>query len=163
MIRKCIFILLLITILPKVEAQSILEDTSKQLLSPDGNYLFTFYQKQFPDERKQMYYTLSYKGKTVIEESELGVLIENQLFESALAIPNDTSKQWSDNLLLTSVETKTVDETWRPVYGERAEVRDHYNELVLKFQKGGVPETESNSTASTVGHGQAYDKDSTII
>jgi alpha-glucosidase len=158
MIRKCIFILLLLAAMHKVEAQSILEDTRKQLLSPDGNYLFTFYQKQFPDERKQMYYTLSYKGKTVIEESELGVLIENQLFESALAIPNDTSKQWSDNLLLTSVETKTVDETWRPIYGEREKVRDHYNELVLKFQKGGVPETGSNSTGSTVGHGQAYDK-----
>jgi len=28
------------------------------------------------------------RGKTVIEESELGVLIDNQLFESALAIPN---------------------------------------------------------------------------
>ena len=158
MMRKCIFILLLIAALPKAGAQSILEDTRKQLLSPDGHYLFTFYQKQFPDERKQMYYTLSYKGKTVIEESELGLLIENQLFESALAIPNDTSKLWGENLSLTAVEDKTVDETWRPVYGEREEVKDHYNELVLKFQKGGAPETEGNSTASAAGHGQAYDK-----
>ncbi|MDK2841342.1 MAG: hypothetical protein PWQ17_847 [Anaerophaga sp.] len=156
--RKYIFILFLIAVLPYVGAEVTLVDTRKQLVSPDGNYLFTFYQKQFPDEHKQMYYTLSYKGKTVIEESELGVLIKNQLFEAALAIPNDTSKLWGENLLLTSVETKTVDEIWRPVYGEREKVRDHYNELVLKFQKGGVPETESNSTASMVGHGQAYDK-----
>jgi alpha-glucosidase len=156
--RKYIFILFLIAVLPYVGAEVTLVDTRKQLVSPDGNYLFTFYQKQFPDEHKQMYYTLSYKGKTVIEESELGVLIKNQLFEAALAIPNDTSKLWGENLLLTSVETKTVDETWRPIYGEREKVRDHYNELVLKFQKGGVPETGSNSTGSTVGHGQAYDK-----
>ena len=156
--RKYIFILFLIAVLPYVGAEVTLVDTRKQLVSPDGNYLFTFYQKQFPDEHKQMYYTLSYKGKTVIEESELGVLIKNQLFEAALAIPNDTSKLWGENLLLTSVETKTVDEIWRPVYGEREKVRDHYNELVLKFQKGGVPETESNPTASMVGHGQAYDK-----
>lgn len=156
--RKYIFILFLIAFLPYAGAEVTLVDTRKQLISPDGNYLFAFYQKQFPDESKQMYYTLSYKGRTVIEESELGVLIENQLFESALAIPNDTSKLWGENLFLTSVETKTVDETWRPVYGEREKVRDHYNELVLKFQKGGVPETESNTTTSAEENGQAYDK-----
>ncbi len=158
MSKKCIFILLLIAILPCAKAQTILEDTRQQLVSPDGNYLFTFYQKQSPDERKQMYYTLSYKGKTVIEESELGVLIENQLFESALAIPNDTSKIWGENLSLTSVETRMVDETWHPVYGERAKVRDHYNELALKFQKGGIPETGNLSATLTEGQGQAYDQ-----
>lgn len=158
MMKKYIFILLLVIALPRAGAQAILEDTRKQLASPDGDYLFTFYQKQFPDERKQMYYTLSYKGKAVIEESELGVLIENQLFESALAIPNDTSKIWGEKLSLTTVEIGTVDETWYPVYGERAKVRDHYNELVLKFQKGGVPETESASATPAAGQGQAYDK-----
>lgn len=158
MTKKCILILLLIIVLPHAGAQTIPEDTRKQLVSPDGNYYFTFYQKQFPDQSKQMYYTLSYKGKTVIEESELGVLIKNQLFESALAIPNDTCKIWGENLSLTGTEIKTVDETWHPVYGERQIVRNHYNELVLKFQKGGVPETESISSTSTAGQGQAYDK-----
>lgn len=158
MMRKYIFILLLIAALPYAGAQVILENTRQHLVSPDGNYLFTFYQKQFPHERKQMYYTLSYKGKTVIEESELGVLIENQLFESALAIPNDTSKIWGENLLLTAVETKTANEIWHPVYGERQAIRDHYNELVLKFQKGGVPETESASATPTAGQGQDYEK-----
>jgi alpha-glucosidase len=61
--RKYIFILFLIAVLPYVGAEVTLVDTRKQLVSPDGNYLFTFYQKQFPDEHKQMYYTLSYKGK----------------------------------------------------------------------------------------------------
>lgn len=158
MTKKYSFILLWMVVLPYVAAQTILEDTRKQLVSPDGNYHFTFYQKQFPDRGKQMYYTLSYKGKTVIEESELGVLIENQLFESALAIPNDTSKIWGENLLLTAVETRTVDEIWHPVYGERQTVRDHCNELVLKFQKGGAPGSERVSAAPTAGQGQAYDK-----
>jgi alpha-glucosidase len=144
--------------LPLAGAQSILEDTKKELISPDGNYHFTFYQKQFSNKSKQMYYRLLYKGKTVIEESEIGVLIENQLFELALAIPNDTCKIWGENLLLTGVETRTVNKTWHPVYGEREKVRDHYNELVLKFQKGGVPETQSASATTTVRQGQAYDK-----
>ncbi len=84
-----------------------------------------------------MCYTLTFKGQTVVEESALGVQIENQLFESALAIPNDTCTLWCENLAFTGTERRTNDETWRPVYGERAEVRDRYNELTLKFRKGG--------------------------
>lgn len=158
MTKKCTLILLLILVLSHAGAQTILVETRKQLVSPNGNYHFTFCQRQFPDLSKQMYYTLSYKGKTVIEESELGVLIENQLFESALAIPNDTSEFWGENLLLTGVETKTVNDFWYPVYGERDKVKDHYNEMVLKFQKGGVPETENVSSSHMAGQGQAYDK-----
>ena len=83
-----------------------------------------------------MYYTLTYKNRPVIEESKLGVLIENQLFESALGIPNDTCHFWCENLKLTGTEHQKTDERWKPVYGERAEVRDCYNEMTLKFKKG---------------------------
>ena len=31
---------------------------------------------------------------------------------------------------------RKADETWKPVYGERAEIRDCYNEMTLKFKKG---------------------------
>lgn len=134
----------------KAQSQSILPETRYQLVSPDGKHEFTFYQKTFPDKTRQMYYTLSYDGKPVIEESELGVLIENQLFESALGIPNDECKIWGENLAFTEAQTTSVDRTWRPVYGERSMVRDHYNELTLKFQKGG------DDRAGTTDEG--YDK-----
>ena len=39
-------------------------------------------------------------------------------------------------LLYTSTERRKADETWKPVYGERAEIRDCYNEMTLKFKKG---------------------------
>lgn len=158
MAKRCVIILLLLMALLNVGAQTILKETRKELVSPDGSYLFTFYQKQFPDKRRQMYYTLAYKGKTVIEESELGVLIENQLFESALAIPNDTSKIWGENLMLIGVETKLIDEIWHPVYGERKTVEEHYNELVLKFQKGGIADNQNISSVPATGQGQTYDK-----
>lgn len=116
--------------------ETILEETRSQLASPDGKYTFDFYQKQFRDGTKQMYYTLSYNGKSVIYESELGILIENQLFESALAIPNDTAARWCENLSFVKTEQKTMNNTWKPIYGECATVRDHYNELILEFQKG---------------------------
>lgn len=82
-----------------------------------------------------MCYTLTYKGHAIVEESELGVLIENQLFESALAVPNDTCQFWCENLKLSGAEQWTVDEMWKPIYGEHAEIRDCYNEMILRFRK----------------------------
>jgi len=129
-------VLLLFILTCTLHAQNIIEQTRTQVYSPDGKYRFEVYQKEFSGTSKQMYYTLSYNGKTVIEESELGVLIENQLFESALGIPNDTCRIWGENLNLVNTSRNTVDEIWKPVYGERATVRDHYNELKLEFLKG---------------------------
>ncbi len=120
-----------------VTAQTIVPGTENKLASPDGAYSFTFYQKEMDKDVRQMYYTLTYKGQLVIEESELGVQIENQLFESALGIPNDTCMLWCENLQLTTTERREHSETWEPVYGERAEIRDCYNELTLKLNKGG--------------------------
>ncbi|MDR0370229.1 MAG: glycoside hydrolase family 97 protein [Prevotellaceae bacterium] len=119
--------------------------------SPDGNYVFTFYQKSKSENTTQMYYRVSYRNKTVIEESELGLLIENRLFESALGIPNDNYEYWDDNLKLVDVEQNTVNQTWKPVYGERSIYPDYYNEIILKFQKG-------NSAAHHVSTDNGYDK-----
>lgn len=113
------------------------DSSEKKLSSPDGAYEFVFYQKRHAPGAGRMYYTLTYRGKEVIRESELGVQIENRLFESALGIPNDKSAVWSENLVLTGEERETVNTTWKPVYGERSVVKDHYNQLTLAFTKGG--------------------------
>lgn len=128
-----VFLLVISAIAP---AQIVAPEAIQKLLSPDGAYEFTFYQKQLAERDKQMYYTLSYKGKTVVEESELGVLIENQTFELALAIPNDTCKIWGENLNFTGVQRTSFDETWKPVYGEHTSIRNNYNEMVISFRKG---------------------------
>ena len=130
-------ILLLLLVIPAlIKAQDVMTETRQELTSPDGAYRFTFYQRAVGEDNAQMYYTLTYKNRPVIEESKLGVLIENQLFESALGIPNDTCHFWCENLKLTGTEHQKTDEIWKPVYGERAEVRDCYNEMTLKFKKG---------------------------
>lgn len=157
---KQILKIILITLISttSIYADEIILGTQHSLYSPDNNYCFTFYQKKLTDGNgKQMYYTIQYKDKVVIEESELGVLIENQLFESALGIPNDNYTFWSENLNLLSVDTISVNNTWSPIYGERSQVIDHYNELVLKFQKGGITNSEKTEPQNP-GHGQSYDK-----
>ncbi len=97
------------------------------LSSPDGKYTMTV---------DGMTYSVTFNGKTIIEKSLLGVNIDNRLFESALAVPRGEYKDWSSDLQLKGEERSSVDTTWTPLYGENAKIRDHYNQLVLHYEKG---------------------------
>ena len=134
-------------------AQKVIESTKQVLKSPDEKYVFEFFQKSADNGKKQMYYKLFFDGKPVILESELGVLIENNLFESALAIENDPSDLWCENLDFKGVDKNTVDETWKPIYGERSIVKNHYNEMVIHFNKFGTEADLEEGYAGTF-----YDK-----
>ncbi len=113
--------------------------------SPDRNYNFTFYQEEIKPGVSRMYYTLSYKGKSLIGKSEMGVRIDNKLQENALAIPNDHCEEWGDNLVFLGADSSTVKNTWEPLYGENAMIPDNYCSLNLKFRKGELPD-ESKHT-----------------
>ncbi|MFC6100239.1 glycoside hydrolase family 97 protein [Olivibacter domesticus] len=121
--------------------------------SPDQRYEMKIYQKQLTNGKKQLYYSLNYRNKPVVEESELGILIENQLFESALGIENDTSTLWCENLDFKEEQVNQIQAEWKPLYGERSNIRDHYNELILRFVKFGAGEEHTEGQ-----HGTAYDK-----
>jgi len=142
-------VLIFFTVLTNSFAQAV----HQILVSPDGNFQIEINQKNLKNGKKQLYYQVDYKKKHIILESELGVLIENNLFESALAITNDSSKLWFENLKFTSAERTSKNETWKPVYGERSTIKDHYNEMVLKFEKFG------DGNAQAAGHaGSGYDR-----
>lgn len=113
------------------------------LQSPNGKYQFAFSQKE-----GKLMYSLAYANKPVVEEGELGVNIDNHLVESAMGIPVDNSSVWTKGMEVTSVERRSEDNTWKPVYGEYAQMRDHYNEMTIHLLKGGKHE----------GSGTAYDK-----
>ena len=101
---------------------------AQRVSSPDGNYVFTV---------DGMTYTVTYKGQEIIRRSRMGVDIDNRLFESALAVPRGVHKDWSKELVLESAYSITsTDTVWTPLYGENAQIRDHYNQLILHYQKG---------------------------
>lgn len=113
---------------------------AQQLSSPDGRYVMTV---------KGMTYSVQYNNKLIIEESRLGVDIDNRLFESALAVPRGEYQNWCGDLEMRSEERSAVDTIWTPLYGENARIRDCYNQLVLHYEKG-------NDGQGTVTEG--YDK-----
>ena len=134
--RRLPFLLLLLIIATMAGAVETLQ-------SPNGKYQFTFSQKE-----GKLMYSLDYANKPVVEEGELGVNIDNHLVESAMGIPVDNSKAWTHGMEVTSVDRRSEDNTWKPVYGEYAQMRDHYNEMTIHLLKGGKHE----------GSGTAYDK-----
>lgn len=99
--------------------------------SPDSNFVFSFTQN-----RGKMTYSVKFNDKEIVRPSEMGVEIDNRLFESALAVPHDSCRHWCENLTLSGTERSSVDTTWTPVYGENSTVRDRYNQLTLHFVKG---------------------------
>lgn len=135
--RRLPFLLLMLIV--AVAAQAV-----ETLQSPNGKYQFTFSQKE-----GKLLYSLDYAGKPVVEAGELGVNIDNHLVESAMGIPVDNSNVWTNGMEVTSVDRRSEDNTWKPVYGEYAQIRDCYNEMTIHLIKGGKHQD---------GGGTAYDK-----
>ena len=125
-------------------AVAIVGYAAEALQSPGGKYNFVFEQKD-----GRLTYRLDYAAKQVIEEGELGVNIDNHLVESAMGIPVDNSNVWTNGMEVTSVDRRSEDNTWKPVYGEYAQIRDRYNEMTIHLLKGGKHQD---------GGGIAYDK-----
>ena len=71
-------------------------------------------------------YSLTYKGKDVIKPSKLG-----------LELIND-SKSLLNDFTVVDTKTSSFDETWKPVWGEAATIRNHYNELAVTLNQKGT-------------------------
>lgn len=122
---KRLFILMIATMLA-------ISASAQTLSSPDGNLVMTFAltQKGTPT------YTLSYKGQEVIRPSALGFEFVDNAYENYGAFyhtPKRPIYSMREGFSLKGTETATFDETWQPVWGENAEIRNHYNELLVKL------------------------------
>ena len=68
------------------------------------------------------FYMLARNGQSVVLPSRLGFeLFNHDNLDSGFSLKDAT--------------TSTFDETWKPVWGEEAEIRNHYNELLVKLEK----------------------------
>lgn len=95
--------------------------------SPNGCFVVTI---------EDLTYHIIYNNKVIIEKSQLGVDIDNRLFESALGVPRGEFQNWCGDLEQRGEEHLSVDTIWTPLYGENKQIRDHYNQLVLHYEKG---------------------------
>lgn len=91
-----------------------------------------------------MTYRIDFQTKPVILESGLGIQVDNHIFEQAMAQKVSSpvgaaGAGWCDNLSVKNVVRTQRDTTWKPVYGERSQIRDHYNQIEIQLQKDDNP------------------------
>src|SRR5689334_15471830 len=99
--------------------QSIVEGTNVVIQSPDKNIAIRFYQKEYANKKRTLYYTVSYKNVPVINESVLELQLDNHLSESAMALKIDNHQRWMENLKIKRITTSSKDTSWMPVVGEK--------------------------------------------
>ncbi|GAA2801677.1 glycoside hydrolase family 97 protein [Saccharopolyspora taberi] len=89
--------------------------------SPDGQIEVGFALKS-----GKPFYNVSHHGKPFLLDSSLGMQ-----FKDAPALDDDFE--------VTSVHRDTQDSTWKLQWGERKEIRNHYNELTIDLREKSAP------------------------
>ena len=106
-----------------------------KLASPDSTHQVKFYGRQSVSGKNQLYYQVNYKGVPVLQESQVGLDLDNRIWESALARKIKQPDCWMDNLEIDSVSYSSCDTVWHPLYGERSSIRDTYTAATLYMSK----------------------------
>ena len=88
--------------------------TGTELKSPNGQLKMIF----FITGDGTPNYELYYKGKQVIKPSHLG-----------LELKDDPGLM--KDFIISNASFSTFNETWKPVWGEFKQIRNHYNELAI--------------------------------
>ena len=137
--KKIIAAISAIALLAGCAAKPAAEVTDAQTLkSPSGNMEMTF---QLTAEGTPQY-ALNYEDIKVILPSDLGFEFRGVLKAQKLVYNADgtiskedhePSNSFYDGFAVESVETSSFDETWEPVWGEEAQIRNNYNELLVNL------------------------------
>ncbi len=86
-----------------------------KLLSPDNQYLFELFIKD-----QSPYYRIFFQNKLIIDRSSLGFEIK-------------TLKNILKNVKIRVVSKKNANSSWKPVYGEKSEYPERYNQIEIEF------------------------------
>ncbi len=97
-------------------AQTAVAQTPVQVSSPDGEIVVTV-----SDDSGNAQYKIDYRGEQLIAPSRLGMRFKDQ-------------EGFETNFEIVASEVASADETWEQPWGERRFVRDHHNELYVKFR-----------------------------
>ena len=98
---------------------SIFGMNAQELKSPNGNFKMVFALEQDGTPTYQLFMN----NKEIIKKSKLG-----------LALQKDKKSLLNDFELVNEVRN-IFDETWKPVWGEETEIRNHCNELAITLKQ----------------------------
>ncbi len=99
---------------------------AQTVTSPNGNVAVKF---SLQDGRPT--YEMSYKHRDVVLPSHLGL----ELAKEKHASNGMDEQDLMNGFVVKDTQTSTFDETWKPVWGETATIRNHYNELAVTLSQ----------------------------
>jgi len=102
--------------------------------SPDGNYSVSFSSLKM-NEKLQLFYSVAFKGQSVIEKSELDIVLDNHISELAMAIKPDADYRFIYNMDFITRKDTSVNSGWHNAFGERSTVKENYNQSSFLFEK----------------------------
>ncbi len=105
---------------------------AQTVTSPDGNVVLNF-----SLDNGRPTYKLDYKGKAVVKPSHLGL----ELAKNKHASKGMDEIDLMDGFTIAKTDTSSFDETWKPVWGETATIRNNYKELAVTLNQ---PATKRN-------------------
>ena len=100
---------------------------AQTVTSPNGNVVVKF----SLSDSGQPTYEMAYKGKTVCKPSHLGL----ELAKDKHASKGMKETDLMDGFKETDHKITSFDETWRPVWGETATIRNNYNEMQVDLSQ----------------------------
>lgn len=105
---------------------------AQTVTSPDGNVVLNF-----SLDNGRPTYKLDYKGKAVVKPSHLGL----ELAKNKHASKGMDETDLMDGFTIAKTDTSSFDETWKPVWGETATIRNNYKEMAVTLNQ---PATKRN-------------------
>ena len=120
--RKILFALMLLPMMAMAQT----------VKSPNGNVSV-----KFSLDNGRPVYEVSYKNRAVVKPSYLGL----ELAKTKHASKGMEETSLMDGFVIANTDTSSFDETWKPVWGETATIRNHYNELAVTLNQ---PATKRN-------------------
>ena len=106
---------------------------AQSLKSPDGKF-----EMQFQLKSGVPFYNLKYQGKTVVEDSKLGLRLlrdGNIQFASEIENKDQQGKNLDNGFTKTKEKFDTKNESWDPIMGEQKSYINHYNELAVTLNQ----------------------------
>ena len=122
---KVLIVLLLCSVMAMAQGES--EGNSNKwetVASPNGKVVV-----RFGIDNGRPYYTVQYDTKDVIKKSFLGL----ELAKDKHASKGIKETSLMDGFELMQTIKTSHDDTWKPVWGETDEIRNHYNEMTVSL------------------------------
>ncbi|MDO7846251.1 glycoside hydrolase family 97 catalytic domain-containing protein [Hymenobacter sp. M29] len=149
-------VVLVASMVGRGQTPGALPGTQTVLHSPDGKLAITVYQRETAPGKRRLFYHVERGQQPVVLESGLDIQVDNHVFEHAMALPVDQHADWSENLTVKNTLTLTKDTTWTPVYGERSQIRDHYNQAEIQLAKADNPDYRVSLQVRAYDEGVAF-------